>query len=104
MRFQLMFDLELVMRCNVIFGHADHGDAQILEFLAMVREVQRFFGATGRIVLWIKVEDEWRPFRPERVTLPAPSVASLNRGRLSPGFKSIPFPKKLRSNVWPYRR
>ena len=62
MSFNLCLTLNWSCDATLVLGYTDHGDAQSLEFLAIGRKVQRFFGATGSIVLGIKIEDERRAF------------------------------------------
>src|SRR3546814_6590310 len=60
---------ELLMALDAVLGDAEHGGSRGGEFLAQRSEIERFFRASGGIVLGIEIDDQ----------LPAVEIAKADR-------------------------
>ena len=62
-KIQIVLRLELVMSCDSVFRDTDNARVRRGKFLLQVPERFGFLGASGRVVLWIEIDDDRRAFK-----------------------------------------
>lgn len=70
---QVIFLLEFIVLLDAVFRQAEDKGVPGAEFFQMIPESAGFLCAAGRVVLWIKIEDNLLSFNAESVSVLPPS-------------------------------
>ncbi len=76
-----------VVRLDGVGAHAQNNGAALSEFLEVIAKGAGFLGATGRVVFWVKIENDVLPFKIGQGNFSATTGCGGKRGSLVSFFK-----------------